>query len=227
MLHGSTWDENRADGPLSRSTLQFFEDNRRLLQSTTDAVSWAFALLLGWALRIDFDLGLIQWGRLVVAIAVAIVLQLAVGSLEGLYTGRHSFGSFEEVAGLGRTLVVVISLGSTLNAVLPDRIPHSVPLIAGTLALLAMAGTRYGWRLALEHSKRPSEDGVLHLVEQVDVGDRDHRLVGEGFDGLDLARGERPEIGIAQRDDADDLALADERYIQKRARTPASGRAVA
>ena len=53
---------------------------------------------------------------------MAIVLQLAVGSLEGLYTGRqYWFGSFEEVAGLGRTLVVVISLGSTLNAVLPDR----------------------------------------------------------------------------------------------------------
>ena len=158
-------DEIQAGGPRSaRSTLKFFEDNRRALQSTTDAASWALALLLGWALRIDFELSLIHWERLGLAIVVAIGLQLGVGSLEGLYTGRHSFGSFEEVAGLGRTLVVVISLGSTLNAVLPDRIPQSVPVIGGVLALLAMAGTRYAWRLALEHSKRPSEDGAQRVL---------------------------------------------------------------
>ena len=38
----------------------------------------------------------------------------------------------------------------------------------------------------------------LHLVEQPHVLDRDHRLVGEGGDQLDLLVGERPDLGALQ-----------------------------
>ena len=37
----------------------------------------------------------------------------------------------------------------------------------------------------------------LHLVEQPHVLDRDHRLVGEGFEQLDLLLGEWPHVASA------------------------------
>ena len=39
----------------------------------------------------------------------------------------------------------------------------------------------------------------LHLVEQPHVLDRDHRLVGEGGDQLDLLVGERPHVWRVER----------------------------
>ena len=42
----------------------------------------------------------------------------------------------------------------------------------------------------------------LHLVEQAHVLDRDHRLVGEGLDDLDLPLGEFPRLGARQDDRA-------------------------
>ena len=46
---------------------------------------------------------------------------------------------------------------------------------------------------------------VLHLVEQPDILDRDHRLVGEGGDELDLLLGERLDPLARQHDHADRL----------------------
>ena len=54
----------------------------------------------------------------------------------------------------------------------------------------------------------------LHLVEQPHVLDRDHRLVGEGRDQLDLLVGERPHLGARQHDHADRNALAQERHAK-------------
>src|SRR5262249_33497986 len=43
----------------------------------------------------------------------------------------------------------------------------------------------------------------LNLVEQANVLDGDHGLVGEGFDQLNLLVGKRPDLGAYQRNDAD------------------------
>ena len=49
-------------------------------------------------------------------------------------------------------------------------------------------------RLLLQRSDELAR-ARLHLVEQPHVLDRDHRLVGEGRDQLDLLVGERPQLG--------------------------------
>ena len=54
----------------------------------------------------------------------------------------------------------------------------------------------------------------LHLVEQPHVLDRDHRLVGEGLDQLDLLIGERLDASLSITDHADRLALAQHRHTQ-------------
>ena len=54
----------------------------------------------------------------------------------------------------------------------------------------------------------------LHLVEQPHVLDRDHCLVGEGCDQLDLLVGERPHLVRAQDQHADRAPLAQQRHAE-------------
>ena len=51
----------------------------------------------------------------------------------------------------------------------------------------------------------------LHLLEQPDVVDRDHRLVGEGGHKLDLLVGERPHFRARENDHAEERPFAQER----------------
>jgi FlaA1/EpsC-like NDP-sugar epimerase len=150
--------------PPRRALFALFESHRAPIQIGTDMVAWALALTLGWVLRVEYDLGAIVWSRLAVAILAVSLLQIAAGYFEGLYTGRHRYGSFEEVAGLTRALVTVTAVGAAVSAVVPNTIPKSVPIIAGVLALIGMAGTRYTWRIVLEHNKRPTEDACERVL---------------------------------------------------------------
>ncbi len=56
--------------------------------------------------------------------------------------------------------------------------------------------------------------GFLRLVEQARVLDGDHSLVGEGLQQPHLIFGERSDLGAADGDRADDLALAQHRHRQ-------------
>ena len=64
----------------------------------------------------------------------------------------------------------------------------------------------------------------LEFLEQPHVLDRDHRLVGEGRDQLDLLVGEGPDLGPPHHDGADEDALPEHRDAQDRpeARDPLS-----
>ena len=54
----------------------------------------------------------------------------------------------------------------------------------------------------------------LHLVEQPHVLDRDHRLVGEGGEQLDLLISERLNVEPRRHQDADELPVAQQRHAQ-------------
>ena len=69
-------------------------------------------------------------------------------------------------------------------------------------------------RLQLADGLRELARSCLDLVEQAHVLDRDHRLVGEGRDELDLLVRERPHRTARQHDDADRGALAQQRHAQ-------------
>ncbi|MGQ0432411.1 MAG: polysaccharide biosynthesis protein [Microthrixaceae bacterium] len=124
-----------------------------------DSLAWLLLVPGAALLRYDFDVAQMQLQRQSIFIALVLVLQCALGAVEGLYAGRYSFGSFEEVAALTRTVVAVTVVAAVVNQVLlPGPIPRSVPFIAGGLALIAMCGTRYAWRLTLERTSRPTSD---------------------------------------------------------------------
>jgi hypothetical protein len=54
----------------------------------------------------------------------------------------------------------------------------------------------------------------LELVEQPDILDSDHRLIGEGGDQLNLLVGERPYLGPPDADCPDSLGSAEQRNVE-------------
>jgi FlaA1/EpsC-like NDP-sugar epimerase len=136
------------------------------VQAALDVVAWALGLTIALVARYEFEVGPDSWGPfsvggLAVAVAVAGLLQVAVGLGSGLYRGRWRFGSFDEVAHVVRAAVVVDVLLLVVNAVASRRLlPVSAVLVGGVVALVLMAGVRYVWRLVLERRLRPSDEGA-------------------------------------------------------------------
>lgn len=148
----------------------FLEANRTLVQAALDVVAWALGLTVALVARYEFALAAESWGPfsvggLAVAIAVAGLLQVAVGLGSGLYRGRWRFGSFDEVAHVVRVCAVVDVLLLVVNAVVSRRLlPVSAVLGGAVVALVLMAGVRYVWRLVLERRLRPSDERAERVL---------------------------------------------------------------
>ncbi len=140
--------------------------HRAAVQVLADAVAWIAALYMATWWRFEFDLG--QWpaSRLWSAAIFAVLLQLAAGAGLGLYVGRWRFGSFDEVAAVARSVLVVTGALYAINrfAYSPRLIPVSVNLGGGVLALLLMAGTRYLWRLSIDRRMRPRAEHAEPVI---------------------------------------------------------------
>src|SRR3712207_1311668 len=115
----------------------------RAARAATDAVALAAALLIATLLRHDGDLGRVDVAGLVILSAVAAVVQTAAGSRFGLYTGRWSYGCFEEVAALVRTVAVTTPVVFLLDTLLGRLVPRSAIIAAGLVTLVLAAGLRY------------------------------------------------------------------------------------
>src|SRR5436190_2433574 len=145
--------------------------HRHIIRVVVDVTAWWAALLIAAALRLDFSLSNVD-GRLMAASFLLIAcVQLLIGSWEGLYLGRFSFGSFEEVAALVRSVLVTGAIATVVAATL-HPIPVSVPISAAFMALTFMAGMRYAWRLELEHRRRPSDGADRLLIVGAGEGGR-------------------------------------------------------
>jgi len=59
----------------------------------------------------------------------------------------------------------------------------------------------------------------LHLFEQTDIADRDHRLIGKGLQQGNLLVAERLHFGTTEHDRADALTLTQHWYAQNGAMT--------
>lgn len=141
---------------------------RRLLaQAALDGACWGVAITIAAFLRVDFEVGKLSTGGQVAMALIACAVQALTGSLFGLYTGRWRFGSFDEVAGLAKSVVAATFLLFAIDAALPVD-PRLVPLSAvvggGIAALVLMSGVRYAFRLVMERRRRPSGEGLQALV---------------------------------------------------------------
>ena len=127
---------------------------------------WLIGYEIATAMRFEFQLD--QWPqtRVLTAAGIAAVLQLLVGWWRGLYNGRWQFGSFEEVAGVGQTVVVSGAIIAIVNRFVldPRLVPVSVTLVAAMVAFVGMAAARYIWRLAIDRRRRVPVHGRRRVV---------------------------------------------------------------
>ena len=128
-----------------------------------DVAIWIGTIVLGLFLRFELGVPGSAWSEAAPAFLIVASAQLIFGIGSGMYLGRWQLGSFEEVAGLVRTLAAV---GVTL-AIL-DRflglVPMSIVAFAPVAALVLCGAVRYGWRLAVDRRKRPTHEHVLPMV---------------------------------------------------------------
>jgi len=154
-----------ADGAHGSRLLAILGRRRTPVQIVLDGTAWVLALYFATFLRYDFSLGRMSLVGLLEAMPIAVAVQALAGLACGLYTGRSRFGSFDEVVSMLRSVAITAAFLVVVNSLAhPRLVPASVPIIGGVLALAALAGIRYCWRLALERRRRPQGDGCHRLL---------------------------------------------------------------
>nr|WP_311770548.1 nucleoside-diphosphate sugar epimerase/dehydratase [Arthrobacter sp. AZCC_0090] len=131
-----------------------------------DVVVWTIALPIASLVRLDFDPTRVQPLLVGFFVLAAAVLEALVGSILGLYSYRHPYGSRHEAQSL---LLVVSTVGLVLTVArmltpASDDFPRSVPFIALLIAFVLMAGMRLLHRVLQERDYRPSEEATPTLV---------------------------------------------------------------
>lgn len=135
-------------------------------QFMLDAVAWAFAIVIAIVLRFGFGLVDINWLAVLTLVVGAIIFQLVAGWALALYTGRYTYGSFEEVRAL-----VFATLGVAAVLGVPvviwgsgETVPRSIMGIAFPIALIFMFSLRYVKRLYVETRYRPGAEATPTIV---------------------------------------------------------------
>ncbi|GGH59180.1 nucleoside-diphosphate sugar epimerase/dehydratase [Rothia aerolata] len=128
----------------------------RFVQMLLDALAWLIALPIGFFLRYG-DADLINPLGFTIVLALAIVIQLVLGFILGLYRNRYSYGSFAEGKILFPVVVVdvVIIQAALLLFAWHIDVPRSVVIIAFPFAVIAMMIMRYAKRIVEDITNRP------------------------------------------------------------------------
>jgi FlaA1/EpsC-like NDP-sugar epimerase len=148
------------------------------IQFAVDAFAWTVAVPVTTILRYDLRLKPVDEQGVALIVVVAIVLQGVVGAAFGLYRRRYHYGSFDEVRVLGYSvaavsalLLVVAQIGSG------GLVPRTVPVLAGFLALVIAAVSRYAARLLEDQLFLATGDDVEPIV-----------VLGAGHSGAQIGR---------------------------------------
>ena len=195
-----------------------------------DAAIWFVAIYGATWLRFDFERPPVLVATTFVFAAAAVLGHLVIGAVIGPYAVGDRRGSFEETTDIART-VVVTSAGLAIWAMLanPVEVPHSVPVVAGTLALVGMFAVRFlirSWHsrhtTSVENERRVIVFGagdagrmLLRSMSDMDSGffavallDDDRTKQRLSIDGVRM-RGTRKDIGeVAFKFDATALVIA-------------------
>jgi FlaA1/EpsC-like NDP-sugar epimerase len=134
-----------------------------------DALLMFASVFLAAALRYDFAIPEASLNDLFWFALGSSVVFGACGAARGLYAGRWSFGSFEEVSALVSAVVMATVIMWGVALLLPDDsaarvVPLSVPFIASTIMMATSAGVRYVWRLFYERALRPTHSRVERMI---------------------------------------------------------------
>jgi FlaA1/EpsC-like NDP-sugar epimerase len=136
----------------------------RAARAGADALALGIALFFAALLRHDGDIAQVNVSGLLVLAAAAAIVHTAVGMRFGLYTGRWSYGCFEEIAALAKTAAITTPLVFILDTLFGRLVPRSAIIAAGLIALVLAAGVRYLVRLLNDSRLRPSPESGTRVV---------------------------------------------------------------
>jgi FlaA1/EpsC-like NDP-sugar epimerase len=125
-------------------------------RAAVDGAMWLFALYLGGLLRLDFDFSRLDGFEVALLVPLACALQWSIGYWLGLYRGRWRPGSFDEVAALARTALLVTVGLFVVDLVVPATrpAPLTAVVMAGVIAFVLLGGIRYNGRTAFDRRRR-------------------------------------------------------------------------
>ncbi|WP_239164022.1 nucleoside-diphosphate sugar epimerase/dehydratase [Actinoplanes palleronii] len=139
--------------------------HRRLLPLLVDATAWAAGLLAAVLARYDFAPTRRSLAGALVAIAVAVVLQAAIGHTRGLYRGRYRFAGFDEVRAVATSTALVAFVLTAIVLLLSQHpLPAGLPALGGTVALVMMLAVRYARRTQQARSQRPDARSTAPVI---------------------------------------------------------------
>jgi len=123
--------------------------------AVADATLWAIAMPAATFARLEFSWERIDGAGLVIAVAVAVIIQITTGLLTGLYRGRHRLGSFDEVRWVAVTAMTPTVLLLLSLEVIPGEhyIPRSAILAGGAYQLVGALAVRYLLRVWVEQRR--------------------------------------------------------------------------
>ncbi len=154
MADGAAWDgvERGSDGLEG-----WLGRHRRISLVSLDVTAWITGLLAFTLLRFLDVPGGIPWARTWTGIALAIGLQLAIGTALWIYDVRHPIGSKEDAIAVAKAVGATTVILSTVSLLFPGGrlLPVSVPIAAGAAALTLALGARLAWRAVNEAALRP------------------------------------------------------------------------
>ncbi|MEO7555849.1 MAG: nucleoside-diphosphate sugar epimerase/dehydratase, partial [Acidimicrobiales bacterium] len=137
-----------------------------VLQLVLDAAVWAIAVPAAIIARFNLDPRFIpdvRWLRFTI---IAVAVNVGSGLLNGLYRRRWRYSSFEEATAAIRAAVLTTVLLAAANRyiLVPRYVPVSVPITAGFMAIVAIGGARYVYRLLGDRSHRPEGESVRRAL---------------------------------------------------------------
>jgi FlaA1/EpsC-like NDP-sugar epimerase len=122
-----------------------------VVRLVTDLFAWTCGFAAAWNLLIGVPSGYAYGQKWLVLLAC----QVTAGLGTGLYRGRFSSGSTDDLVATFRTWIVVGVAATVVVNVLPNTEPHRpVRVVAALAALAVMLGARLLWRHSLEQFHR-------------------------------------------------------------------------
>ena len=131
--------------------------HRRGFLILLDAAAWAISLTAFTVLRYLDVPGGLEWARLATGVAVAIGLQLVVGTMLWIYDARNIVGSKADALAVAKTVTFATGFLTAVDLLFPGGrlMAASVPLAAGASTLALAVGARLVWRNVHEGTVRP------------------------------------------------------------------------
>lgn len=150
-----------------------------------DALTWTPALAAAAWLRLDGELWtVVTPSELVVAFAVAFVIQVAVSRLVDRLRGRQVTGAVDDALHVVCSFSVTGTTLFAIGLIPPITIPRSLPLIALLVAVPLAVGQRVGRRLLHERRSRPDPASSAKVI-----------VFGAGWGGQQIVRSMLGEPG--------------------------------